>query len=162
MRTISAQEVLGYFWIAVVLVFLALAWWKLNGYLHNDEICVLQSAFTCEQKSIYLEGGLTKINISVRNNLGRWIRITGFACSSEVPDPSLGYPSAGLVAASAEVLPDQGFSLSGTCRRAPGEKESDHFGGIVYILYEYRDEPSAPGIFTVVGNVRGSVGAKPV
>jgi hypothetical protein len=156
MRWMGANEVIGYFWIFVVLVFVGLMWWKLDSLLHRDEICVLQKGFICLDKRLFLENGKVHVEMRVKNSLGRWAEVTGFLCSSETPDPSLGKPQREFEDLKVNVLSDSDFQITGTCHGAP-EKDGGIFKGLVYLRYEYRDEPSTPGSQMVVGNVWGAV-----
>lgn len=155
MRGIGSSEVIGYFWIVVVLLSVGLIWWKVDSIFHRDEVCVLQNGLVCLKKSMYVDNDAVKLDMIISNNLGRWITITGFMCSSETPDPSLGHPQRDFERMNVNVLAGSDFPLSGTCY---GPLKGDQFNGIIYIRYEYRDEPYALGNQVIVGNIRGKAG----
>ena len=148
---------IGYFWIIIVLVFVGLIWWKIDSILYKDEVCILQQGFKCEKKRLYLAGESLRLDLTVRNKLGRWIEITGIMCSSEVPDPAIGRPQGNFEEFRVNAVPDSVFSVSGFCQRGQTDKDPRVFKGIVYLRYEFKDEPYVPGSQVVVGNVRGSV-----
>jgi hypothetical protein len=156
MRQLSTSEVIGYFWIFLILAFGAALWWTVNGFLHREDVCVLQAGFECVDKDLFSSGGELKATLVVRNQLGRWIMVKGFLCSSEVPDPSTGRPNRVFEQLSVNSLPNSVFEVSGTCHRSPAEDPSGPFRGIVYLQYEFRDEPHTPGTQVVLGNVRGN------
>ncbi len=157
MRSISANEVLGYFWIIIVLFFVILLWLKVNSILFTDERCVLQSGLECKEKQLSSSGGRIGLDLTVKNNLGRWIQITGILCSSETPDPATGRPKRDFEDIRINSVPGSEFQVSGTCYKAPADTEGGHFKGIVYLRYEYKDEPYLPGSQIIVGNIIGAV-----
>ncbi|MFH1470703.1 MAG: hypothetical protein ABIF01_03070 [Candidatus Micrarchaeota archaeon] len=156
MRSLSASEAIGYFWIIVVLVFVILIWWKVSSILYHDELCVLQAGLSCKEKRLYLEGNSLKLDITAKNKLGRWVQVTGLLCSSETPDPSIGRPRRDFEEVKINAIPDSDFTVSGTCYRSANDTSS-HFKGIIYLRYEFKDEPYTPGSQVIVGNLRGSV-----
>ncbi|MFH1448128.1 MAG: hypothetical protein ABIG39_04655 [Candidatus Micrarchaeota archaeon] len=154
MRNLTANEVIGYFWIIVLMVFMAFVWWKVNSLLYVRDVCVLQSGFTCIEKTLSLEGDATILEMTARNDLERWVAITGFLCSSETPDPSLGRPGRHFEEINVNALANSEFTISGECYGGQ-EDGGKLFTGIIYLRYEYRDEPYAPGSAIVVGNIIG-------
>lgn len=157
MRGIVLGDVVGHLWIIVVLIFVGLIWWKLDSLLQKNEICVLQSGFTCLDKRLVMENGELKVYLKVKNNLGRWVEITGIICSSETPDPALGKPQRDFEKVRVNVLADSEFGIAGTCHLSSGDDDGKAFRGLVYIQYEYRDGEYTPGGQVIVGNVQGSV-----
>ncbi|MFH0818114.1 MAG: hypothetical protein V1909_05800 [Candidatus Micrarchaeota archaeon] len=158
MRPISANEVIGYFWIILIFAFAGLLWWKVSSILYTDEVCILQAGFLCKEKRLYFEGGELKLELTAKNKLGRWVQITGVMCSSEVPDPAIGRPKREFEELKINAIPDSDFKVSGKCYRGDSDKATESFKGIIYIRYEFKDEPFTPGSQVVLGNMRGSVG----
>ncbi len=154
MRTIEPREVVGYFWVLILLVFVGFMWWKVSGILNRSDLCILQSGFKCQEKELFMSNGTPTIKILVKNNLGRWVEITGFMCSSETPDPSIGHPDRDFEATSINVFPDAEFEISGSCY-LNSDKKDDTFKGIVYLRYELKDDSMATVPNVVVGNIRG-------
>ncbi len=157
MGSLRGNAAIGYFWIILVLVFVALIWWNVNSILYRDDVCVLQQGFKCDKKRLYLAGDSLRLDMTVNNKLGRWIEITGIMCSSEVPDPAIGRPRGSFEEIRVNALPDSDFSVSGPCQRGVADKDPHVFKGIVYLRYEFKDEPYVPGSQVVIGNVRGNV-----
>ncbi len=155
MRSISANEVAGYFWVIIILVFFIVVWWKVNDIIGVKEVCVFQNGVKCLEKRIFEKDDELHVEMALENNLGRWIAITGIICSSETPDPSLGIPQRNFENINVNALSGSSFYVTGRCHGK--KKDQSSFSGIIYLRYEYRDEPYALGSRTILGNVIGKV-----